>query len=196
MNRIIEGESYEQYLSWIEHFFEVNNISPERQVVEFIRLSGPKLFWTVSSINSFKDIRTAPYGEFKMRLEQHLTTQRCCFHQCVQTSNQSMEDFIYQLEICSQRCHFEEQFRQDYLFVELTCGVYSDQLRKLLIAEPRLNYKLARFIALNWEGGDEKFNKSPEAQNRWPASNSSDPVDLHGFLYCNILNLLNCFTNK
>lgn len=164
MNRIIEEESYEQYLSRIERFFKVNNIPPERQVAEFIRLSGPRLFWTLVRIYSFEDIRAASYGQFKIRLEQHLTTQRRCFHQCIQTSNQPMEDFINQLEIYSQRCHFEEQFRQDCLFVELTCGVFSDQLRKLLIAEPRLNYTLARFIALNWDGEVDKFNKSPEAQ--------------------------------
>lgn len=151
MEHIVIEESYEQYVLRVEDFFHMNNTPEHKKITEFIRLGGPELFRMVTDINTFEEIRTTPYKEFKFKLEQYLKIRRRHFQRCVQASGQSIKDFAFQIETRSKKCLFEEHFRKEAILKQFVYGVKSNRLQDKLIAEPKLNFTMARFIAMDWE---------------------------------------------
>lgn len=110
----IVGNSIDEYVSRMEHFFKLNNVPAEKQVSAFVVMAGPKVFQIAKEMYSPEDLGSKSFAELTTLLKQFLSppvsvvTRRYRFHQSVQSCNQSITEYAFQLEERSQICQFEK----------------------------------------------------------------------------------------
>lgn len=164
----VVGESFTEYLRRMDQYFILHDVPETRKVAALLAMCGPKLFKIATKVFFPEDPCQQSFEALTKKLSQNLepdsnvATERYKFHRCVQAHDQSMTDYIIQLEACSWTCQYEPTFKQEALCDQFVCGVYSNQLRAELLREPTLNFGIACYVALSWESAVRGAPKESE----------------------------------
>ncbi|KAK9704550.1 hypothetical protein QE152_g27784 [Popillia japonica] len=99
-------EEFESYLERIEHLFKVNVVLEDMKVSMFITLAGSSVYQTLKNLAAPRKPVELTYPEVTSLLSKHYAPpvseiyERFIFNKCVQKSDQSIAEYIVELQEC------------------------------------------------------------------------------------------------
>lgn len=105
------------------------------------------LFTVIRYIFAPEEVKDQSYAIFKQRTLEHFTTkvnvlvERYKFNSLNQLELQTSQDFIIKLRKHAMKCAFGESLEKP-LRDQFVIGIWKDETRKQLLANPKLNYDI------------------------------------------------------
>ena len=112
MEEYSPNTDWKQYVELLEIFFEVNNVSADKQAASILTLMGSKMYALLRSITAPTRPKELTYKEIVDILTQHLEpkpiviAERYKFHKSEQEPSESIRDYLAKLQRLAETCEF------------------------------------------------------------------------------------------
>ena len=151
-----QEENITAYLERLQLYFECNGVEEAKRVPALLTLVGAKVYGTLRSLVAPNLPKEKDYDSLADVLKQHfdpkplVIAERFRFYKCVQSSTESIAEFVADLRRLSIHCEFGT-FLNEALRDRFVCGVEDQHIQKKLLVEDGLTMARALGIAQGME---------------------------------------------
>ena len=156
------------YLERVSLFFDANGVPADKQVSTLLTVIGPGNYGIIRSLVAPALPKEKSYDQLVAVLVNHfqpkplVIAERYRFYQRCQAPGETVQDFVADLRRLAITCDFGE-FLDQALRDRFVCGLKSEQIQKVLLAEDSLTIDRALELAQAKEAAarDAKNFKAP-----------------------------------
>ena len=158
-------EDFEAYIERIRHYYTANDIKPEKHASVLLTLIGPKGFTLASNILAPKSLSSVTFQEIVDALIAHyrpkkiIIYERFKFHSCVQSSNESISDYIAAIKKLARTCDYGDKLNEN-LRDRFVIGLSNKTTQERLLTEQDLTFDKAVNFALSREAALRETTKN------------------------------------
>ena len=152
-----DKHDFEVWLELFELFCSVNAIKGDQQRSLFLIKIGMATYTDLRALCGAKAPQSVDYGDLKKKIENKLkpkpseVAERSKFRARVQRENESVLDFVVELQKLSRTCNFGDALEENWRD-GIVHGVLDKQLQTKLFDEPYLTFRKTMEILQAWEG--------------------------------------------
>ncbi|XP_073964383.1 uncharacterized protein [Choristoneura fumiferana] len=153
-------DNWSTYVDRLEQYFVVNDVKEDRKVALLITALGAESYDLLVTLCTPTKPSQKKYGELVELMSDHLEpgrsilAERYKFRQRKQSANESIADYIADLQRLSKYCDFGN-WLNDSLRDQLVCGLYNENIRLRLFTEKDLKFSKAKQLAMQMEAAEK-----------------------------------------
>ncbi|XP_073964521.1 uncharacterized protein [Choristoneura fumiferana] len=152
-------DNWSAYVDRLEQYFVVNEVKEDRKVPLLITAMGAESYDLLLTLCTPTKPSTKKYAELIELMTDHLQPSRSIlaerykFRQRKQSANESIADYIADLQKLTKYCEFGT-WLDDSLRDQLVCGLHNENIRLRLFSEKDLKFSKAKQIAIQLEAAE------------------------------------------
>ncbi|XP_073963715.1 uncharacterized protein [Choristoneura fumiferana] len=153
-------DNWSTYVDRLEQYFVVNDVKEDRKVALLITALGAESYDLLVTLCTPTKPSQKKYGELVELMSDHLEpgrsilAERYKFRQRKQSANESIADYIADLQRLSKYCDFGNWLNES-LRDQLVCGLYNENIRLRLFTEKDLKFSKAKQLAMQMEAAEK-----------------------------------------
>ena len=146
-------ETFTNYLSRVDIYFQANHIKDERKSAIFLASCGPKLFANCVNILSPVEVEKATYKQICDALKTHYTPksliiyERFVYNGRFQKPGESIAEYVTALKELIRKCQYPNAVVKDLLRDRFVIGISNQLTQQALLAEDGLTFERCVAIA-------------------------------------------------
>lgn len=151
-----QSDDFDVWTEVFELYCVANEITVEKKQSVFLTLIGINLYKILRALATPVKPKDLSFDRSVELLREHLkimpsvTAERSKFRSCLQKENQTVGQFMLELQKLSENCQFGANL-EEALRDQIVHGLYDQNLKKKLFREPDLNYQKTLSIIRAWE---------------------------------------------
>ncbi|XP_063635189.1 uncharacterized protein K02A2.6-like [Cydia splendana] len=152
-------DNWATYIDRLEQYFIVNDVQDDRKVPLLITAMGADSYDLLVTLCTPTKPSEKTYNELVKLMSSHLQprpsvlAERYKFRQRKQSKNESIADFIADLQKLTKYCEFGT-WLDDSLRDQFVCGLYNETIRMRLFTEKDLKFAKAKGLAIAMEAAE------------------------------------------